>query len=92
MVAAQLIDGVGLKHSLRDNEPRRVQEVAIVDREFAADWGLEPEAQADRVGPDCTKIGCVDIIRIRVGRIENFPRILEHVSAVVEGNGAEQLR
>ena len=82
----------GWAGGLRDQEPGRVEQVAVVDGEFAADTGRpEAQAEADSVGPDGPLIKSVDIIEVDRRPFEDILGRSKDVAAVVERYGPDSL-
>lgn len=86
----QTIVGIGADR-LRYAESRRIKQVAVIDAELAAYRCFQTQAEADRVGPQCTKIrlerGRSDSLR----RVKNIADASENISAVIERHGPQRL-
>ena len=85
LVLAELIDGVGAVR-LRDQETRRIEQVAVVNSDLASDRRFDAEAEADRVRPEGAQISLKHVIGRHVGRIENIAHSAEHIAAIVKRN------
>src|SRR5688572_2787358 len=85
LALAELVDGIWSGY-LGDEKTRWVKQVAVIYRELAAHRRLYPQAKTDGVGPNRAEVRGVDISRIAIGGVEDLPRILENISAVVEGD------
>ena len=75
---------------LRYQESRRVEQMAIVYAKFAADRRLDPEPQANRMGPDRTLILSSDVACNDSRSTENIFRGTENISAIIEWNDPDR--
>ena len=88
---SQLIDSIGAG-GLRYQKPRRVEQEAVVDPEFAADRRLNSQSEPDRVRPQSAKIVPKCVGRGSIGRIEQIADPAKNISAIIKRDRSQSFR